>query len=234
VAYTNPIFGQAASDLRKETIMRKIIILLTMWVVIFAGCFHVEEIPTNIAPAVKVTKKYPAKMAVHFSPPLGQFVKVTRPETMYGSRHIYNYNMGPALQAALLKCVESAYSNVSVVNILPRLGEFERVISFDLQSSKIIVEFVPGYLNQEAKSTAELYITMDIIDGSSLKTFQRLTIHGTGFSTEDASGFKAYDPKHFSLAMEDAIQQLAEITTNLLFSGVAELRWGTKGLPRQE
>lgn len=214
--------------------MRKPLLLLTIWAVICAGCFHVKEIRTNITPAVTASKKYSATTAVHFSPPLGQFVKVTNPDTIYGRRHIYNYNMGPALQAALLKCVESAYSNVSVVKILPRLGEFERVISFDLQSSKIIVEFVPGYLNQEAKSTAELYVTMDIIDGSTLKTFQRLTVHGTGFSTEDASGFKAYDAKHFSLAMEDAIQQLAEITTNLLFSGVAELKWGTKGLPRQD
>ncbi len=171
--------------------MRKTLILLTMWAAIFAGCFHVKEIRTNITPAVTATKKFPATMAVHFSPPLGQFVKVTNPDTIYGRRHIYNYNMGPALRAALLKCVESAYSNVSVVKILPRLGEFERVISFDLQSSKIIVEFVPGYLNQEAKSTAELYVTMDIIDGSSLKTFQHLRVHGTGFSTEDASGFKA-------------------------------------------
>jgi hypothetical protein len=214
--------------------MRNIFILLTIWVLIFTGCFHVEAIRTTIAPAGTKDKKYPAKMAVHFSPQLRQLVEIKNPDTSYGNKHTYYYIMGPSLQAALIKSVESAYSNVSLSDILPSMGEYARIISFDLESSKVIVEFVPGYLSQEAKATAVVGVMMEVIDGSSLKTIRRVKWQGSVTSTRDASGFNAYASKHFASAMEDAIEQLAEKASKLLISGAAESRWRAKRPPRQK
>jgi len=172
-------------------------------------------------------------MAVHFSAPLEQLVEVKKPVTTYGKRHTYNYIMGPSLQEALIKSVESAYSNISVLEILPSIGEFERVISLELQSSKVIVEFVPGFLSQEAKGTAVVDVTMEVIDGSSLKTIRRLKLQGSVTSTKDVSDY-AHASKHFTSAMEDAIQQLAEKASKLLISGAAESRWRAKRRPRHK
>lgn len=223
-----------ATGLRKTRPMRNTIIFLTIGVVLLSGCFHFREIRTDIVPTAKVTEKYPTKMAVHFSPQLEQLGKVAKPETSIGGRHIYNYIMGPSIKAALIHSVQSAYANYTVVKVLPGRGEFERIISFDLQTSKVVVEFIPGYLDQDAKSTAEIYIIMEVIDGASLKTLKKLPVFGKGSSIRDASGFNAHAAMHFTLAMEEAIQQLAEITSNLLFSGVAELQVGAPGLPRQQ
>ena len=214
--------------------MRNIFVLLTIWALIFTGCYHVEAIRTTIAPADTKDKKYSAKIAVHFSPQLRQLVEIKNPDTIYGYKHTYYYIMGPSLQAALIKSVESAYSNVSLSDILPSMGEFARIISFDLEKSNVIVEFVPGYLSQEAKATAVVSVLMEVIDGSSLKTIRRVKWQGSVTSTRDASGFNAYASKHFAAAMEDAIEQLAEKGSKLLISGAAESRWGAKKPPRQK
>jgi hypothetical protein len=234
MAHRAAFWGPGAGAVKETKDMTNIIIFLMMWVLLFSGCFHFRAIRTDIAPTAKVTEKYPTRMALYFSPQLEQLTKVTKPETSIGGRHTYNYIMGPSIQAALIQSVQSAYSNYTVVNVLPRMREYERIISFDLRSSKVEVEFIPGYLDQDAKSTAEIYVTMEIIDGGSLRTLKKLPVHGKGASIRDASGFNAYAPMHFTLAMEEAIKQLAEITSNLLFSGVAELKVGAPGLPRQE
>ena len=206
---------------------------MTIWAIIFAGCFHVETIRTSIAPTATKTKKYLAKIAVHFSAPLEQRVEVKKPVTTYGNKHTYNYIMGPSLRAALIRSVESAYSNVSFSKIIPSIGEFERIVSFDLQGSRIIVEFIPGFLRQEAKAIAVIDVAMDVIDGSSLKTIRRLNLQGSVTSIKDASDY-AHGSKLFTSAMEDAIQQLAEKAFQLLISGAAESRWRAKRPPRHK
>jgi hypothetical protein len=149
-----------------------------------------------------------------------------RSDSKYGTRHQYTYNWGPALQAALTKSVQAAYSQVSVVKVPPRPGEFERVIAFDLQESKLQVEFIPGYLRQDAKAQAEIAVNLEVLDGKSMRTLRMWPASGKGSSIKDASGFVAYAPMQFSLAMEIAIQQLSEIVTNLLIPGSAEPRKG--------
>lgn len=205
---------------------------LMISVLLVSGCFHFKAIRTDLTPTAAAAAKYPTSLAVYFSPQLEQLTKVAKPETSVGGRHTYNYIMGPSIQAALIRSVQSAYANYAVVNVLPRMGEFDRIISFDLRSSKVTVEFIPGYLDQDAKSTAEIYVTMETIDGATLKTIKKLPVYGKGSSIRDASGFNAYAAMHFTQAMEKAIQQLAEITSNLLFSGVAESKWGAPALPR--
>jgi hypothetical protein len=105
----------------------------------------------------------------------------------------------------------------------PRAGEFARVITFDLQSSNVRIEFVPGFWKTAARSNAVIHVSMEIVDGSSLKAFQRLSVNGTGFATKDTRGGSDAQ-KQFSLAIEDAIQQLSENAANLLVAGVDEPR----------
>lgn len=192
---------------------------------IFAGCTYSGAIRTDISPTAMVGRKYPAKVSIYFAPRLEQYEEVTKPSTFYGSAHTFKFNMGPAIKEALIKSVEAAYSNVSVISESPRPGQFDRDISFDLQSSNINVEFVPGFWNAAAKANAIIHVTMEIMDGSSLKAIQRLTVNGNGFTTQDTSG-GADAQKQFSRAIEDAIRQLAENTANLLISGVAEPKGG--------
>ncbi len=212
--------------------MGNILNFLMISVLLVSGCIHFRAIRTDLTPTAAATAKYPTSLAVYFSPQLEQLTRVAKPETSTGGRHTYNYIMGPAVQAALTRSIQAAYANYAVVQVLPRIGEFDRIISFDLQTSKVIVEFIPGYLRQEAKSTAEVQVIMEIIDGASLRTIKKLPVHGKGSSIRDASGFNAYASRHFTLAMEEAIKQLAEITSNLLFSGTAESKWGAPALPR--
>jgi hypothetical protein len=149
---------------------------------------------------------------------------VRKPDTMYGSTHEYRYLWGPAIQEALTKSVKAAYANVSVVEVPPRPGEFDRVLAFDLENVDLIVEFVPGYLRQEARAQAAIHITMEVFDGKSMRSLKKLPVTGRGASTKDASGFAAYSSSHFSAAMEKAIQQLSEIVSNLVITGTAEPR----------
>ena len=207
--------------------MRKVLLLLIIGSLILAGCIHFKEVSTNIAPTVTTPQKYPAKMAIYFAPRLQDCMVTRKPDTMYGAAHEYNYTWGPSLVAALTKSVQSAYSHVSVVNGPPRPGAFDRVLAFDLSHVDLLVEFVPGYLSQEAKAKAQVDITMEVIDGKTMTTLETLPVTGKGSSSKDASGFAAYTSGKFTEAMEKAIQQLSEIVSNLLITGAAEPKKGT-------
>jgi hypothetical protein len=205
----------------KIIVNKALILLITMVSAIFTGCTYTGAIRTDIAPTSMVARKYPAKVGVYFAPRLVQYEEITKPATFYGSAHTFTFNMGPAMKEALTKSVESAYSNVSILSDPPMPGKFDRVISFDLQSSNIRVEFVPGFWSNSAKANAILHVTMEIADGSSLKAIQRLTVNGNGFTTQKTSG-GADAQTQFSRAIEDAIRQLSDNTANLLISGAAE------------
>jgi hypothetical protein len=205
----------------KSIMLNLLILLMISSATIFMGCTYSGAIRTDISPTAMVGKKYPAKVGIYFAPRLEQYEEVTKPSTFYGSAHTFTFKMGPAIKEALTKSVEVAYSNVSIISESPRPGQFDRDISFDLQSSNVNVEFVPGFWKNAAKANAILHVTMEIMDGSSLKAIQRLTVNGNGFTTQDTSG-GGDAQKQFSRAIEDAIRQLAENTANLLISGVAE------------
>jgi len=202
--------------------VRNVLIFLILGVLVLAGCVHFRTVSTDIAPTATTPQKYSAKMAVYFTPRLVNCQVIRKPDTAYGGTHQYRYMWGPALQAALTKSVQSAYADVSVVKEPPRPGEFDRVVAVDLPRVDLLVEFVPGYLRQEAKAKATLDITMEILDGKTMRTVKTLPVTGKGSSSKDASGFGAYASSQFTAAMERAIQQLSEIVSNLLITGAAE------------
>jgi hypothetical protein len=195
-----------------------------MWALIPVGCVHFKTVSTDIAPTAAIPQKFPAKVGIYFTRRLVDCEVIRKPDTKYGGEHEYYYRWGPAVQEALTKSVRSAYADVSVVTVLPRPGEFERVLAFDLPKVDLLVEFVPGYLRQEAKAKASINITIEILDGKSMRSLKKLPVTGRGFSTKDASGFAAYASSQFTLAMENAIQQLSEIVSQLLITGTAEPR----------
>lgn len=198
-----------------------LIFLVSLLTTISIGCTYSGAIRTDISPTAMMGRKYPAKVGVFFAPRLEQYEEVTNPSTLYGSAHTFKFNIGPALKEALTKSVEVAYSNVTILSQQPIPGQFDRDISFDLQSSNVQIQFVPKFWSSAAKANAILHVSMEIIDGSSLKAIQRLTVSGNGFTTEDTSG-GADAQKQFSRSIEDAIRELSENTANLLVSGVAE------------
>jgi hypothetical protein len=217
---------------KQEKSRRRVLLLLTLGAVIVAGCVHFRTVSTDIAPTVTTPQKYPAKTAVYFAPRLVNCEVAKKPDTMYGGSHEYRYRWGPSLQATLTKCVQSAYADVTVVKEMPGPGEFQRVIAFDVPKMDLLVEFVPGYLRQEAKAKAAIFLTMEIFDGKTMESLRTLPVSGRGSSSEDASGFTPYASKHFTLAMEKALQELSEIVSNLLITGGAEPRGVTgTGLP---
>ena len=204
--------------------MRRVFLLLILWAFSPPGCVHFKTVSTDIAPTVATPQKYPAKMGVYFTHRLVNYEVVTRPDTKYGGEHEYHYRWGPAVQAALTKSIRSAYADVSVLATPPGPGQFDRVLAFDLPKVDLTVEFVPGYLRQEAKAKASINITMEILDGSSMRSLKNLPATARGSSTKDASGFAAYSSSQFTLAMENAIQQLSEIVSQLLITGTAETK----------
>jgi len=200
-----------------------IVALVVCCILMSSGCTYSGAIRTDIAPTAIVGKKSPARVGVYFEPRLEQYVERTTPSTVYGSAYTYLFEMGPALKEALTRGVRVAYSDVSVLTTRPQPGKFDRVICFDLQSSNVRIEFVPGFWTETAKADAILHIVMEAKDGLSLSDIQRLTVSGNGFSTKPSYvGAEAH--KHFSIAIEDAIRQVTENTANLLISGVAEPR----------
>jgi hypothetical protein len=206
--------------------VRKVLCYLTLGVLILAGCVHFKEVSTNIAPTATTPQKYPAKVGIYFAPRLRECVVNRKPDTMYGGTHEYYYLWGPSLVAALTKSVQSAYADVTVVNGPPLPGEFERVLGFDLPHVGLLVEFVPGYLRQEAKADATIKISIEVIDGKTMRTLRTMPVTAKGSSKKDASGFAAYASSQFTAAMEYAIQQLSEIVSNLVIAGAAEPRKG--------
>jgi hypothetical protein len=211
----------------KERRVRNISVFLILGSFILAGCVHFGKVSTNIAPTAAAPQKYPSKIAIYFTPKLLNCEVVRKPDTMYGGTHEYRYLWGPSLKAALTKSVQAAYADVVVVKDPPRPGEFDRVLGFDLARADLLVEFVPGYLSQEAKAQAAVEITMEVFDGKTMLPRQTFPVTGKGSSSKDASGFAAYASSHFTAAMERAIQQLSEIVSNLLISGAAEPRGAT-------
>ena len=195
--------------------MRPKFILLLLVAVLLVGCtYHTKDIPTDIAPTAQGKQKYSTHLAVLFTPKLLENAVSVRPLTVHGGRHVYHYRLGPALRTALLKSVKAAYADVTVVKVLPRPKEFHRIISFDLDYADV----------REAKASAKIAVIMDIIEGASLKIVRRMPAQGRGSSLKDASGFVSHAPMQFTKAVEDAIQQLSEIVSNLLISGGAEAR----------
>jgi len=203
--------------------MRPKFMLLLLMAVLLMGCtYHSKDIPPEIAPTARGDQKYSTHLALLFTPKLLENVASVRPSTIHGGQHVYHYRLGPALTTALTKSVKAAYADITVVRVLPRPREFDRIIRFDLENADVQVEFIPGYLRQEAKATAKIAVIMDSIDGASLKIVRRLPVQGRGEPLRDASGFVPYAPMQFTKAIEDATQQLSEIVSNLLISGGAE------------
>ena len=151
------------------------------------------------------------------------YTETARPGTQRGSAHTFEFQMGPALTNALTRSVEAAYANVFVTQSPPQEGDFERIFRFDLQSSNVRIEFVPGFFSTSAKADCVIHVSMEIADGKSFKAIQRLSVSGNGFSNKETSGGDDAQ-RQFSLAIEDAIRQLTENTANLLISGVGEPR----------
>ncbi|MEJ2070327.1 MAG: hypothetical protein P8X58_07960 [Syntrophobacterales bacterium] len=202
--------------------MRHKFILLMLVAVLLAGCtYHYKDIPTDIAPTAKGDQRYSTHLALLFTPKLLENVVSARPPANHGGQHVYYYRLGPALQTALTKSVKAAYADTTVVKVLPRPREFDRIISIDLEYADVRVDFIPGYLRQDAQATAAIAVIMDIIDGASLRIVRRMPVQGRGSSLKDASGFVPYAPMQFIKAIEDATQQLSEIVSNLLISGGA-------------
>jgi xanthine/uracil/vitamin C permease (AzgA family) len=186
------------------------------------GCTYTGAIRTDIAPTALVGRKYQAKVAVYFAPRLANYIETAKPATM-GSVHTYQFQMGLALTSALTRSVEAAYANVLVVPSPTPPRDFERVFRFDVQSSNVRIELVPGFWSDLAKSDCVLHVSMEIADGTSFKAIQRLSVNGNGFSNKETSGGDDAQ-RQFSLAIEDAIRQLTEKTANILISGVGEPR----------
>lgn len=202
--------------------MPLVLIVLTLWALIPLGCVHFRTVSTDIAPTAATPQKNPARVAVYFTPRLLNCEVIRKPDTMYGGAHKYHYLWGPAVQEALIKSVRSAYDNPTVVTVPPRPGEFDRVLVFDLPKVSLTVEFIPGYLRQEARAKAAINITMEILEGKSMRALKNLPVTAKGASAEDASGFTPYASRHFTEAMENAIQQMSEIVAHLLITGAAE------------
>ncbi len=202
--------------------MRKVQIFLMVWAVIMAGCVHFRTVSTEIAPIATTPEKYPARVAVYFTPRLLNCEVIRKPDTRYGAQEEYHYRWGPAVEEALARSVKTAYTDVTVVTGLPGPGKFDRVIAFDLPKADLMVEFVPGYLSQAAKAKASINVTMEILDGKTMRSLKNLPVTARGASTQDASGLAAYAPSKFTEAMEKAIQQLSEIVSNLVITGAAE------------
>jgi hypothetical protein len=202
-----------------NTIMNKILILLILLcATIFIGCYmtYTGEIRSDISPTSMVAKKYPTKVGVYFTPRLLQY------EEVYAPSHTFKFKMGMAMKEALTKSIQAAYSKVSVISEPARPEQFERIISFDLQSSNVRYEVVnPNFWGGTGKANAVIHVVMEIINGSSLETIRRIAVNGNGFSTEEP---RKGDIVHGRItgAIEDAIRQLADNTANLLISGVAE------------
>ena len=204
--------------------MRKVQVFLLVWAVILAGCVHFRTVSTEIAPTVTTPEKYPARVAVYFTPRLLNCEITRKPDTRYGAEHEYHYRWGPAVEEALTRSVKTAYTDVTTVAVPPGPGQFDRVIAFDLPKVDLVVEFVPGYLSQAAKARASINLTMEILDGKTMRSLKNLPVRARGSSTQDASGFAAYASSKFTQAMEKAIQQLSEIVSNLVITGAAETK----------
>ena len=202
--------------------MRKVQVFLLVWAVILAGCVHFRTVSTEIAPTVTTPEKYPARVAVYFTPRLLNCEITRKPDTRYGAEHEYHYRWGPAVEEALTRSVKTAYTDVTTVAAPPGPGQFDRVIAFDLAKVDLVVEFVPGYLSQAAKARASINITMEILDGKTMRSLKKLPVTARGTSTQDASGLAAYASSKFTQAMEKAIQQLSEIVSNLVITGAVE------------
>lgn len=179
------------------------------------SCTYSGAIRTDIAPTAMVAQKQPLNVGVYFTPRLVQYEEVAQPSSHLGSAHTFKFSMGPAIKESLTKSVETAYARVTVVSSPPALGEFDRVITFDLQSSNVRIEFVPGFWTNTAKADAIIHVTMNVMDHD--QPVQRLTVSGTGFSAKTFKGGSGAQ-KQFSKAIEDAIRQLANNTANLLIS----------------
>lgn len=204
--------------------MRKVLALLALWAFIPVACVHFNTVSTDIAPTATTPQKFPTKLGIYFTSRLINCEVIRKPDTIHGAEHEYHYRWGPALQEALLKSVRSAYTDIAVLQLPPRQGQFDRVISFDLPKVDLVVEFVPGYLRQEARAKASITINMEILDGKSMRPLKNLPVTGRGSSAKDASGFAAYASGQFTKAMEIAIQQLSEIVSQIFITGTAEPR----------
>ena len=210
--------GREGKEMKTKNIGLAILLLGSL---LAGGCTFTGVIRNDIAPTAMVGRKNEARVGVYFTPRLANYVETSRPATHAGSAHTYEFQMGPALTAALTRSVEAVYANVFVVPTSPREGEFERVFKFNLQSSNVRIEFVPGYFTTSAKADCILHVSMETTNGS-LKAIQRLSINGNGFSNKQTGGVGDEAQRQFSLAIEDAIRQLTENTANLLVAGVGE------------
>jgi hypothetical protein len=187
--------------------------------VVIVGCTHRVAVRPTIQPSALIAEKLPYSVGIVFSDEMKDYEEHVTPSSG-GTGHTYDFEIGSSLCAALRRSVETAYESVVETATQPRAAEYDRVIKFSLQNSKVDVYFQEGFLTTTARADYSLSIGIEAYDGENLDLLRRNTVSGTGFSSKGADAFGA--DKSFAEAIEDGVQQVSDNVANLLISGFAE------------
>ena len=178
----------------------------------------VEHLALNplLHPRAEVEEKLPLHAAVVCSPKLLGLQEQAKAGS--ASPVTFQVALGETLCDTLGRSVAVYYQAVTRLRSEPGRGEFDRVLKFDLKDSDLDVQVQDhGWGRLTNQATYRVSVSIQAFDAR-MKRVNRTVV--SGYGTRSRGGAAAEQVVHE--AMQTAVQQLIDHTSNLLVAGLAE------------
>ena len=178
----------------------------------------VEHLSLNplLHPRAQVQEKLPLHAAVVCSPKLLGLQE--RAKAGSESPVTFQVALGETLCDTLGRSVAVYYQAVTRLRSAPGRGQFDRTLRFDLKDSDLEVQVQDhGWGRLTNRATYRVSVSIQAFDGR-MKRVNRTVV--TGYGTRSRGGADA--ERVVREAMQTAVQELIDHTSNLLVAGLAE------------
>ena len=153
---------------------------------VLSGCAHKAEVlGTSAAYEVMSDRKKTGNAYIVVSDDLANLERVVKPGYACGA-HSYPVVIGPAIRASIVRTVEGAYQDATVLSsesLSPKDGP---VFVFRLDEFSPRIRFLPGFFVPTADATVDLAMRVTATNTAG-RVYSTTTIRGNGSATEDGN-----------------------------------------------
>jgi hypothetical protein len=203
---------------RFEERASKQLLLIPVVALVSIGCVETVVLSPTIQPDVFLDHKLPFSTAVICDPDLLNFVEQAQSRGATESVISYQIEIGETLCDTLTRSVRVAYDSAVRRGRDPRIGEFDRVLRFALDSSGLDIELQDDDgAGVKSRVTHTLCVSVEAYDRE-LRLLSRSALTGTGIASGDGIATRHVVRE----AAEGALQRIADGFAKLLDAGLAE------------
>jgi hypothetical protein len=182
-------------------------------VVSMSACTYTGAVRSGIAPTTVTDRTYKGNVSLLIDPAIN-----TAEVTTSVGAHTVQVSAGSALNSAIVEAARIVFPNVAPQATTPGAATSDVIIKTRLQHIAASSNIETGFWSSRANITAQVSVVVEMLhrDGS---IAYRQVVTGTGLESRQVSGPDKVR-EGVEVALERAIQQVADGTTGVLITGL--------------